>query len=294
MTKLRELRTYAGFTAEQVSAALLIDIRVYDELENGNFEPSVNVLRSLAALLRVPLDKLTGLGWAADRGFAANHSILNNDTTGYWGDVGIELPGRPIEWHPISDQTADALDSHLSSAASGQSIYFETLDNRAIRFFPERTTRVILQDEANDDLPNAAPNPLAKIEEDGGLPAVIYRGLTAHAQYDDPVMEVLGEVFMDMIQSLVEDAQIDESTLVSHLTDARFLMDDGSIINLDIDQSAYLELADGSLIASDAATIRLEDEARGTQYLTKSRICLIDMPLTLLTEARYCDRDDDD
>ena len=82
MTKLRELRTNAGFTAEQVSAALLIDIRVYDELENVNFEPSVNVLRSLAALLRVPLDKLTGLGWAADRGFAANHSILNNDTTG--------------------------------------------------------------------------------------------------------------------------------------------------------------------------------------------------------------------
>lgn len=294
MTELKELRAKAGFTTQQVSAALLIDIELYEKLENGDLEPSVNVLRSLAALLRVPLDKLTGLGWAADRGFAANHSILNNDTSGYWGDVGIELTGRQIEWHPISTETADELDQEICSAVSGQSIYFETLDNRAIRFFPDRATRVILQDEANDELPNAAANPLAKIEEDGGLPAVIYRGLTVHAQHDDPAMDTLGEVFMDMIEALVTDAQIEEGILVTHLTDVRFHMDDGSIINIDADQDAYLDLANGSLLAGDATTIRLEDEARGTQYITKSKIRVIDMPLTLLNEARYNDLDDDD
>lgn len=294
MTELKELRAKAGFTLEQVSEALLIDIELYKNLEAGKLEPSVNVLRSLAALLRVPLDKLTGLGWATDRGFAANHSILNNDTSGYWGDVGIELPGRQIEWHPISEHTSDDLDNDLSAALAGQSIYFETLDNRAIRFFPDAVTRVILQDEANDELPKAAANPLAKIEEEGGLPEVIYRGLTAHAQYDDPVMNTLGEVFMDMIQSLIEDAQIDESTLIAHLTDVRFHMSDGSIISIDADQSTYLDLSNGSLLANEAAAIRLEDEARGTQYITKSRICVVDMPLTLLNEARYYDHENDD
>lgn len=294
MTELKELRAKAGFTTQQVSAALLIDIELYEKLENGDLEPSVNVLRSLAALLRVPLDKLTGLGWAADRGFAANHSILNNDTSGYWGDVGIDLPGRQIEWHPISTETADELDQNLCSAVSGQSICFETLDNRAIRFFPDRATRVILQDEANDELPNSAANPLAKIEEDGGLPAVIYRGLTVHAQHDEAAMDTLGEVFMDMIEALIADAQIEEGILVAHLTDVRFHMDDGSIINIDADQDAYLDLANGSLLAGDATTIRLEDEARGTQYITKSKIRVIDMPLTLLNEARYHDLDDDD
>jgi transcriptional regulator with XRE-family HTH domain len=293
MAQLEDLRTKAGFTADRVAAALLIDPEIYEKLENGDLDPSVNVLRSLAALLRVPLDMLTGLGPAADLGFAANHSILNNDTTGYWGDIGIELPGRQIEWHPISEQTADSLDSDLCRAISGESVYFETLDNRAIRFFPDRALRVILQDEANDDLPNAAPKPLAKIEEEGGLPAVIYRGLTAHAQFDDEVMQTLGEVFMDMIESLIDDAQIDEGILAGNLTDVKFHMNDGSVIDLEPGSGTYLEIADGSIFDLTGTTIRLEDEAKGTQYISKSKICIIDMPLTLLCEARSFDAEND-
>lgn len=282
MTALKTARENAKMTQAQVADALGTSQQNYQRWETGKAMPDIDTIRSLARLFRVPLNVLLNRDDDGATNFAANHALATGDESGYWGDIGIQLPNAEgIHWHPISQETSSHLEDALEDATNDRPINLNTLDNRSILLFPTRANRIILLDEACDEFENPVPRPLAAIEEEGGLPSIVYRGLTAHVVDDFEMLDELGSEFAETIDQMVNNGGIELDVLYDELIKCRIHLTDGTILSLRPDSSSTLAMMDDISCDIGETMLRLYDEDRGMQFVPRSNVAMIDIPMQL-------------
>lgn len=295
MTALKTARENAKMTQAQVAEALGTSQQNYQRWETGKAMPDIDTIRSLARLFRVSLNVLLNREDEGATNFVANHALATGDESGYWGDIGIHLPNAEgIHWHPISQETCSRLEDALADATHDRPINLNTLDNRSILIFPTRANRIILLDEACDEFENPVKRPLAAIEEEGGLPSIVYRGLTAHVVEDFDMLDELGSEFADTIEEMIENGGVEFDVLHDELIKCRIHLTDGTVLSLQPDSASTLAMMGDISCDIGETMLRLYDENRGLQFVPRSNVAMIDIPIQLHVSCladRFLDSD---
>lgn len=78
MIRLKEIRTKRGLTQAQVSELLDCSTTVYSRYENGNRQPSIEVLISLSKIFNVSIDYIVNNPWSENNTFSNNKKTLSN------------------------------------------------------------------------------------------------------------------------------------------------------------------------------------------------------------------------
>lgn len=285
MKTLKEARQKAGLTQAQVADAIGTSQQNYQRWEKGNAAPDIDTIRSLSAILKVPLNTLMARRDPLFARFADNHHLVNADPSGYWGHIGIQLERHTeIRWHPISATEYSRIFQAAQISDPNEAVVFDTLDNRAITVLPARLNRLILLDEAGDDLYDAAERLLDPIEQEGGLPSVIYAGLTALALGDDDELDKLGQAVRTRLEELTEQlggmGAIYPATMLTTIH-----MTDGTAHTLLVEDEQFYQLMDEMTYEIGTPIIIIDEEKAGTQFIPVSKIAMVDAPKTLVAAA---------
>lgn len=99
MLRLKELRSEKKVTQQQISEHLGVSRPTYTRYENGEREPSIEMIKKLAQFFQVSIDTLFGYN-------NETTPVLNND--GNQTSVGLQLEGMDVDIyecaHVLSDE----------------------------------------------------------------------------------------------------------------------------------------------------------------------------------------------
>src|ERR1700761_1092343 len=174
-------------TQAAVAALLKTTQQTYARWEGGKIDPPTAALRDLSLMFETSVDYI--LGRDESRPATSRYYILANDADGFWGHLGLHLPGNEkTSWFPITYGVANRLRGHLKIGAGAPDwLIAQTLDNHVLVFQPAKMERIWLLDDACDG-PQDDWEWNAPLTGETGLPLEIYRAMRDWAE--DQVCDV--------------------------------------------------------------------------------------------------------
>jgi len=284
MKRLKELRQSLGLTQEALAKALQTTQQTIARWETGKAEPNLSALRDLAMIFGTSVDDVVGSNPISKRVTTTTYTLFTKgDQDGYWGNVGILLPGEQhTRWYPITSsermRIVNALNDH-----DAQFVCFSTLNNRTIVMNTANVRRVWLLDEACDQ-----PGDDWEVEWDSveGCPLEFYRGLEDYAFNQEDFRASASPTLISMVEDRVKEEKWDEEAILRITGETLIWFSDGHRINYSVDGDDLW----GLIVAAESeeidSMIRLDEYGGDYEsFYPRDRMALIVMPLLRVMDA---------
>jgi transcriptional regulator with XRE-family HTH domain len=216
MHRIQDIRTTLGVSQADFAKALGMPAHLISLWEQGSAEPDIPSLRHIATLLGTSVDALmeydlSGRRMASRHWFPSDHPLMD----GYWGYLGLQLPGRDnCDWYPISQGEHALIGDALGMEHDEpQWIVVSTLNNRKLVINPELIRRIRLVDDDPADRPQDDTWEMGWDDACGMLPE-LYRAL--HEYYvDDYAFRACNSLeTQNLIPKLVTRYDLDEQKVL--------------------------------------------------------------------------------
>ncbi len=284
MKKLRELRTTAKYTQENLAEMLKVSQQTIARWEAGKVEPNIAALRDLAVIFGTSVDDLLDIEKNKIDQITTNHYHIfgGKISDGFWGYLGLLLPGHEkTKWYPITLSEADRISSRLSDQSEGHDWFvISTLNNRMLVFPISAIKRIWLRDD-NMDYPKDDWD--LSWDEDAGYSPEIYQALEDY--FYDPDSEKYSETLRKIIKELVEEHEIDEEKLAKWILNTHIHFVDGTFMNYDVEEEQLESLVFTAQLEMDSV-LRLDNVNGMESYYPATAVRLIDMPLLKYHKGR--------
>ena len=284
MKRLKELRQSLGLTQEALAKALQTTQQTIARWETGKAEPNLSSLRDLAMIFGTSVDDVVGSNPISKRVTTNTYTLFTKgDQDGYWGNVGILLPGKQhTRWYPITSsermRIANSLNHH-----DAQFICFSTLNNRMIVMSTANVRRVWLLDDACDQ-----PGGDWEVEWDSveGCPLEFYRALEDYAFSQEDFRASASPTLISMVEERVKEEKWDEEAIFRITNETLIWLSDGDRVNYSADEDDLW----GLIVAMESEDIdrmiRLDEHGGDFEsFYPRDKVALVEMPLLRVMDA---------
>jgi transcriptional regulator with XRE-family HTH domain len=291
MQRLKELRLKLGKTQAEIAKSLGTTQQTYARWEAGKVAPPIAALRDLSIILGSSVDYIVGQG--ADRPMTTRYYILSDDSDGFWGHLGLLMPGESkTRWYPVTFDVANRVRNRLKSGEDAANwIVAETLNNHALVFRPDEMQRIWLLDDACDG-PSDDWRPSGLWNDYNGIPLELYQAMAEWAGdqiegYDDferKNSQKLRENALAMIEKAgmldkPEDLEAFLCNTVVHFVDSK-------TVSYRVEQDNLSRLAMDLDTGFETRILELSAEGGNFEsFYPAARIRLIDVPMIELRAA---------
>jgi transcriptional regulator with XRE-family HTH domain len=282
--RLKELRQAHGLTQEALAKALQTTQQTIARWETYKAEPNLSALRDLAMIFGTSVDDLVGSNPISKKVTTTTYTLFTKgDQDGYWGNVGILLPGEQhARWYPITSSERMRIANALNNNDS-QFVCFSTLNNRMIAMNTAHVRRVWLLDEACDQ-----PEGDWEVEWDSveGCPLEFYRALEDYTLSQEDFRASASPTLISMVEDRVKEEGWDEEAILRITNETLIWFSDGHYINYSVDEDDLWGLIAAFESEEIDRMIRL-DESGGDfeSFYPRDKIALVEMPLLRVMEA---------
>jgi transcriptional regulator with XRE-family HTH domain len=282
MEQLKKLRLAYGKTQADMARELGTTQQTYARWEVGKSAPPLSALRDLALTFSTTVDHLLG---REPRPATTRHHILANDGDGFWGHLGLLLPGAvKTSWYPITAGEATRLRRQLAKCEASEWIVTATLNNHFLAFRPAELKRIWLLDDDSDEPDDWDWE--GPWNDGNGIPLELYRAM---ADWVDGELGGLGDFEEKNSPTMQETALslIKEGSFLQRPDDLNAFLrhtvlhfTDGSTIKYEADQDAIkgliVDIDDGEPPAIVSLSAKDGDFE---SFFPMSALRMIDVPM---------------
>lgn len=282
--RLKELRQSFGFTQEQLANSLKTSQQTIARWETGRAEPNVAALRDLAMIFGTSVDDLIGKNPLSDRITTTAYTLFTNgQQDGYWGNIGILLPGQQhTKWFPITELERNQIANRLDDDEVGW-IVFATLNNKMVAVNAANVRRIWLLDEACDQPSEDWDVGWDEVE---GFPLEFYRALDDYNSDSTAFSASASSTLVSIVEGKIAKQGWDEEARfeITHFTSIWF--SDGQLVSYWAEEDDLWN-AIFDIEAKTAKTMIKIDAAGGDfeSFYPRQRIAAIAMPLLQVMDA---------
>lgn len=222
MKRMKVLRTALGLKQSDLALKLKTTQQTIARWESGKAEPPIAALRDLALVLGTSVDDLLGRSGINEKPQSNSYYLLAPGLDGFWGHLGILLPGAEhSKWYPITEGEYDRAWDALRSFEAPDWLVIQTLNNRVLALAPKRVKRIMLLDDACDELKDdwEWKEPLGAYQ---GLSLEVYRAMSAWALDGMGDSSAFKEEYSETLRALA----------MEHITDAGLIKEDEAVFRI--------------------------------------------------------------
>ncbi len=284
MKRLKELRQSHGLTQEALAKALQTTQQTIARWETDKAEPNLSALRDLAMIFGTSVDDLVGSNPISKTVTTTTYTLFTKgDQDGYWGNVGILLPGEQhTRWYPITSSERVRIANALNDR-DAQFVCFSTLNNRMIVMNTTNVRRVWFLDEACDQ-----PGGDWEVEWDSveGCPLEFYRALEDYAFRQENFRASASPTLISMVEDRVKEEEWDEEAILRVTSETLIWLSAGDRINYSVDEDDLWGLIVAIGSEDVDRMIRLDEYGGDFESLyPRDKIALVEMPLLRVMDA---------
>ena len=201
--KLKELRTEANYTQQQLAEMLDVNQQTVARWENNKTEPSIAQLKDLAMIFGTSVDVVLGREMPTSLlpryAHKPNNKVYDDCFYGYLGIIFHK--GESARWFPVSEKVANIF---IGLHDQTDWYTFETLNNRYVAVNLKNITYcVVNRDEADQPKVDWEHTHFENI-----LPEEMYRGLSDYSFYDDNLET--SSKYKSGIEDYIKEHSLDE------------------------------------------------------------------------------------
>lgn len=297
--KLKKFRIEKNWTQKDLAGMLDTTQQTIARWESDQVEPSLAALRDLAVLFGTTVDALVGKpsGTLGVGGTPIWDPDLDDSEQGFWGHVGVLLPGtKESQWFPVTQGEVNKLGNALRRQTRAGWMNVATLNNRALLINTAAVKKITLLNDNEDSLES---DPVKGWDVHAGeyLPAELYSVLA---------LEWLGGAFEDEASDKLLAIARDVVRKNKWTPEEMFDVFSATKVHR-IDGSAEILAADGESLAeawleTELAFDEEDDEpwalanlhfdcqdVGGSVFVSRAQVAMIDMPLHLVRESSDLD-----
>ena len=281
MNKLREIRQASGLTQEKVAEMLKTTQQTVARWEAGKAEPSISALRDLSVIFGTSIDDLLGRNPFSQKAVTNRYSLLGGGDTGFWGHVGIQLPGdRMSRWYPVTMEEANRISNSMSNRAIEHPwLSVTTLNNRALLVNGLAVKHIYLLDDNADEVGGDWE---LGWDSYNGYPLEVYRVL---ADWFDFPPEECSEAFKATIEDVISEHALDVDKVRELIIETKVHYRDGTTRGMRVDDEKLWEAVSG-IDYEPPLCFDLSDPDSGRDaYVPSASVYMIDMPLYQVIDA---------
>ncbi|MDQ0324452.1 transcriptional regulator with XRE-family HTH domain [Rhodopseudomonas julia] len=281
-TRLKNLRKELGLTQAQLAERLSTTQQTIARWEGGRAHPSIAALRDLAVIFGVSVDDILGTNPLGTKPASSHYHLLQNDSDGYWGNLGIRLLGSDTSrWYPLSAANTERV---YEGIGERRWLSLATLNNRVLLINqPNIKALSLLPEEA--DAPEGDWD--VAYPEVEGVPLEIYRALADVAELPDAdLQENYSPALIETCRDFLTNMNIDEENAYGFVFFTHVHFTDGT------SQSGHIEAKDAVQLFLEAeedmpaTPILLRFAEKGIDMLVpEEAVAFIDMPLIDVIDA---------